>query len=758
MIVATGLAATNTPVPTDDSITVPVTDFPADFTTVDDFEVTVDAVFPNDSDISVELIPPTGSTESDGFTPLQPIILLASNVNAAGQTTNQGVTGGANLGTLVYPSATPNPTQPYWIQNVGTTFDDQAQRQINDMASPAPFIGHFNPSGSLFGGGGGFGNGGDLSEVFGDTPAQLTGTDGVWTLEITNYLVTSGNPPPVAVLTGFAMHFDSEIMTSGFNGSGSFFSLQNGSAESFGVQSQPLVNPLTNKPFVVPTGVAGNTYPQTTSASAAAGFGPDIVGAVDNSLGSFSPFQGQIYLAYTGIPDPKGVTGQNVFVITSIDDGMTWSAPIQVNDNQTPFVANSPPFVTANGEAGVDGPEFLPSIAVDQTTGTVVVDYYDTRLDPSNMRVANALSTSIDGGADWSQSTFINEMSVASDAITGATVDIEPIPGNQTLAGAQGFGDRAGLVVFDGHIIPAFATNLDAAGVSVGTATITIANGPVVLSADMGQVSNDFTYQPTVPSSAPDSLVAYPAITYNDTFTADGTRQFSSFVLSFDEPVDPSSFFADGLGSAVTGVQVFYQDTKGDAPIAVPVANVIPLDPSTLFGTNLVGGIVNGVVQLATQFQIVLATPQYAVGSYSYEVGQGVSDRIRWVPVGPPAVLQSEERNGPLTTGGPTSTATGSVLTTIAGTAGVNEVQTLSFTNPKNGQAFTLSYTAPGGGSPSRPRGRSCTPAWATRRPSASRRRSTRCSASAPWRSSTVRGTTTPSRSRARWATRSRTP
>ena len=38
-----------------------------------------------------------------------------------------------------------------------------------------------------------------------------------------------------------------------------------------------------------------------TAASGTPGAGPGIVVAIDNTLGSFSPFEGRFYIAYTGI-------------------------------------------------------------------------------------------------------------------------------------------------------------------------------------------------------------------------------------------------------------------------------------------------------------------------------------------------------------------------------------------------------------------------------------------------------------------------
>src|SRR5205823_9998039 len=110
--------------------------------------------------------------------------------------------------------------------------------------------------------------------------------------------------------------------------------------------------------------------------------------------------------------------------MVSADDvdptGITWNSAIKVNDDSA----------ADNFSEGVR-PQFMPTVAVDQATGTVGVMYYDGRWDPALTRVANSFSDSIDGGDTFSTSTTLNTPKTAIDAITGKTITIEPIPGNQ---------------------------------------------------------------------------------------------------------------------------------------------------------------------------------------------------------------------------------------------------------------------------------------------------------------------------------------
>ena len=74
---------------------------------------------------------------------------------------------------------------------------------------------------------------------------------------------------------------------------------------------------------------------------------------------------GRLYLAYTDeTPDESNDT--DVFVRRSTDNGATWSAPVQVNDD------------------GTTRSQFLPNISVDQTNGNVAMTWHDARNDAGN--------------------------------------------------------------------------------------------------------------------------------------------------------------------------------------------------------------------------------------------------------------------------------------------------------------------------------------------------------------------------------------
>jgi subtilisin-like proprotein convertase family protein len=505
---------------------------------INDFQVTLSVTHPHLNELQIVLLPPTDSG-------LSPIYLLRNQVDAAGNTLSQGVADQANLGTLNgFP--------------LGTVFDDNAPRSITDSTAAAPFVGHFKPEvGSL---------------LFGLPFLTKAEVQGVWTLQVTDFRNDSS---PTQSVDGWKLNFSSHISTTGF-----------------GVDSTVMVPGLLGPTPVTPVvGAVNNVYPLVTAASGTPGIGPGIAAAVDNTLGSFSPFQGRMYLTYTGPVVTNGViTDTNIYLISSNDNGFTWSSPLQVNDDAP----------TDNFSEG-NRPQFMPSLAVDQATGSVVVSYYDGRWDPALTRVANSLSASINGGQSFSQSVLLNPPSTAINAITGQSTFIEPIPGNQGQAGPLGFGDRAGLAVYGGHIYPMFSSNLNAAGANVMTATVTIAAGPRIIQGDMGPVANSFTVN---------------GVTYNNTFAPDGTRQLTAFVVTFDRLIDPHSFGA-------ADVRLMYQNPTLPASMptdeSMDVHNVMPLD---------------GNSSLATTFLVQLLNPLSMVGAYSYSVGPNIRDGIRTIGAG----------------------------------------------------------------------------------------------------------------------------
>ena len=187
-------------------------------------------------------------------------------------------------------------------------------------------------------------------------------------------------------------------------------------------------------------GVGLNTYPINTTVAPAGtpGLGPNYSVAIDNTLGSFSPYQGRMYLVYIGMPNSKNLNNTTIEMLTLDTSGALAGAWFpqpalgQINDD-----APGDDFSEGNRQ------QLNPTVTVDPVTGTVGVMWYDGRYDAEHTRVANSFTTSIDGGVGFRRTRFLNWQHTAEDFYTGATVFVVPTPDYFITAGALGFGDRA---------------------------------------------------------------------------------------------------------------------------------------------------------------------------------------------------------------------------------------------------------------------------------------------------------------------------
>ena len=337
---------------------------------------------------------------------------------------------------------------------------------------------------------------------------------------------------------------------------------------------------------------------------------------IDNTLGALSPYEGRIYVAYNAFkPDP--LTGK---ATTNIGTEVMYFDNIGGPDGADPDLFG--PIIVSEHTVGS---QFDPTVAVDQRTGTVGVMYYDSNWDTIQQRSAQSFNTSIDGGDDWSVSAQFNQEKTATDAITGANINIEPYAGNQGIAGSFGFGDQAGLVMYAGHVVPMFATNNNTATSLIATADVTIAGGPRILQGDEGAVINDF-----VDDDDPTNVV-----TYDNTFASDGTREIDGIRITFDRPIDVSTFDA-------SQVKIVYRDTV--TPPSQP-GTIIPSSDYTVVPIDNIGpafGLLpaSTIGLLAENFLITFNTGDELskVGTYSYSVGNidggeaEIRDGVKAVP------------------------------------------------------------------------------------------------------------------------------
>ena len=169
----------------------------------------------------------------------------------------------------------------------------------------------------------------------------------------------------------------------------------------------------------------------------------------DDSTG---PNAGRAYLVYTDRPSVTS-NATHIYVRRSNDNGATWSAPVQVDDDNT------------SGNA-----KFLPRLAVDPTTGIIAVEWYDARNDPAGVQAEIFATISTDGGL-----TFQPNIQVAagpSDAVLNQNT------GNQ-------YGDYTGLAFYGGIFHPCWTDNSsqlpgnDRPNFSIATASIVVQAGHI---------------------------------------------------------------------------------------------------------------------------------------------------------------------------------------------------------------------------------------------------------------------------------------
>lgn len=149
---------------------------------------------------------------------------------------------------------------------------------------------------------------------------------------------------------------------------------------------------------------------------------------------SGGPFNGRLYLVYTDRPS-TGSADTDIYVRFSNNNGATWSSRVRVNDD-----------TVGNGKS-----QFLPRIAIDQTSGNIAVSFYDCRNSPGNNTTELWATISTDGGA-----TFLPNVKVSA-GVSSALV---------TAISSTGFdyGDYCGLCFHGGTFYPCWADNSNSTG------------------------------------------------------------------------------------------------------------------------------------------------------------------------------------------------------------------------------------------------------------------------------------------------------
>src|SRR5262245_49202911 len=223
-------------------------------------------------------------------------------------------------------------------------------------------------------------SGASLESVFGGVPANQI--SGIWKVEVTD--MRNGSTGGVSRLTlrlGQGMH--------------NLVGPDRGVAGAVAAAANDL----------------GTGHPTAPAFAPTSGVGPNPRLAVDNTLGAFSPWQNRIYLAYSNGSSVKLAYADDL----DATGGLLW--------NTSPITAGS---------------GYLPQLAVDPTTGTVVLAYYSPRFDAAGARSTMMMQTIIDG-ADFkdrlgtlrlSPATYVTPEEQAFDQIRSKVITAEPVPSN----------------------------------------------------------------------------------------------------------------------------------------------------------------------------------------------------------------------------------------------------------------------------------------------------------------------------------------
>ena len=192
-----------------------------------------------------------------------------------------------------------------------------------------------------------------------------------------------------------------------------------------------------------------------------------MVLAEDNTLGPFSPYQGRIYAAFVGYFDVANPRTSRTRPRTPTS---SWCTPTTADRPGAPATGQRRPgdhrrlsqaqrhLNTGNNQI-TGRTQFQPEIAVDQSTGTLVISWRDARDDAANARVATYITTSIDGGQTFGPQTYANPRKQRSTRSPAQTNVIGPASDDQSAGNAQtdarfGYGNQMGLAVADGQVYP----------------------------------------------------------------------------------------------------------------------------------------------------------------------------------------------------------------------------------------------------------------------------------------------------------------
>jgi hypothetical protein len=237
---------------------------------------------------------------------------------------------------------------------------------------------------------------------------------------------------------------------------------------------------------------------------------------------SGGPHNGRVYLVYTDAPTPSS-PDTDIFERFSDDNGATWSSRLRVNDDST---ANS---------------QFLPSVAVDQSTGNLAVAFYDSRNAPTSGKGADATAQvfatiSTDGGTTFEPNVQVS-VGTSNSGNAGSSTD---------------YGDYMTMEFRNNVFYPIWSDNSTALGGNPDLPHLDVATARVTVQS---QASNRFS---VVASSGTVTAGTSLSLTVTaqdaDGHTLTGYRGTVHFTSSDGQAVLPSDYT---FTSADNGVHTF---------------------------------------------------------------------------------------------------------------------------------------------------------------------------------------------------------
>jgi len=133
--------------------------------------------------------------------------------------------------------------------------------------------------------------------------------------------------------------------------------------------------------------------------------------------------RGTLYCSWM---DETATNGTDVFVARSTNRGVSWSAPVRVNDDPT----------------GVRKDQFNQWLSVDPTSGSINLSWNDARNDPADTKTDIFFAQSTNGGASFAPHVKVT------------TVMTDESAANPNADAGNQYGDYEGIVAFGGIIHP----------------------------------------------------------------------------------------------------------------------------------------------------------------------------------------------------------------------------------------------------------------------------------------------------------------